>query len=119
MTADLNAILKLDVPVIVRLGERMMPCEDIIAWIPGSIIELDKDAEDELDLLINNVPIAQGNAVKVGENFGIQITFVGDLKAKIEAMAENHPQIAQSTEESEITDSEADDLASQLLAGQL
>jgi len=119
MSTDLDSILKLDVPVIVRLGERSMPCEDIISWIPGSIIELDKDAEEELDLLINNVAVAQGNAVKVGENFGIQITFVGDLRAKIEAMAENRPQIAQSSDESEISDSEADDLAAQMLAGQL
>jgi len=91
MTADLESILKLDVPVIVRLGERVASFDEVIAWVPGSIVELEKSADGELELLVNNVAIAKGTAVKVGENFGIRISFVGDLKAKIEAMSENRP----------------------------
>lgn len=119
MTADLETILKLDVPVIVRLGERVMPFDEIIRWVPGSIVELKKDAEDELELLINNVAIAEGSAVKVGENFGIRISFIGDLDAKIAAMSENRPQIAAEKSEVSISDSEAEDLAAAMLAGQL
>ena len=38
------------------------------------------------NLLVNNKPIGSGNAVKVGENFGIRINFIGDLKDRILAM---------------------------------
>ncbi|MFM9994175.1 MAG: FliM/FliN family flagellar motor C-terminal domain-containing protein [Phycisphaerales bacterium] len=83
---DLNAVLRLDVPVIVRLGERQMTTREVLALAPGSIIELPKGADEPLDLMVNNRAIGLGVAVKIGENFGIRITMVGDAKARIEAM---------------------------------
>lgn len=86
MASDLSAILRLEVPVIVRLGERMMTMTEVLALVPGAIIELPKNAEDELDLLVNNKQIGTGTAVKVVENFGLRITYLGDLKQRIQAL---------------------------------
>lgn len=86
MPADLKSILNLDVPVIVRLGQRTMRVNDVMSLRPGSIIELAKDADEELDLLINNQTIGKGHAVKIGENFGLRINHVGDPATRIEAM---------------------------------
>lgn len=83
---DLAAILKLEVPVIVRLGERSMTVKEVLNLVPGAIIELPKSAEEELDLLVNNKQIGMGTAVKVVENFGIRISFIGDLKERIAAL---------------------------------
>ncbi len=79
-------LLKLEVPLIVRVGERVMKLGDVLSLVPGAIIELPKSAEDELDLLVNNKPIGTGTAVKVGENFGIRITSVGDQAARLGAI---------------------------------
>lgn len=46
----------------------------ILDLTPGSIVEFDTPASSELDLLANNHLIARGIAVKVGENFGLQVT---------------------------------------------
>src|SRR5262252_6792670 len=86
MASDLTAVLRLEVPVIVRLGERTLTLSDVVSLVPGSIIELTKNADDELDLLINNKQIGSGTAVKVGENFGIRITYIGDVRERIAAM---------------------------------
>jgi len=86
MGTDLPAILKLEVPVIVRLGEREMTVAEVMKLTPGSIIDLPKGSEEELDLLINNKHLGYGTAVKVGENFGIRISFIGDVRHRIEAM---------------------------------
>jgi flagellar motor switch protein FliN/FliY len=85
----LEQTLGLEVPVVVRLGERQMLVSEVVGWLPGSIIELAKNSDSELDLLINNKPIGCGSAVKVGENFGLRINFVGDLRTKILAMGED------------------------------
>jgi flagellar motor switch protein FliN/FliY len=85
-TTNLAQILKLEVPIVVRLGERSMDVSDVLGLVPGAIIELPKNAESELDLLVNNKAIGCGVAVKVGENFGLKLTFIGDVKARIEAM---------------------------------
>jgi len=85
MAAQSQTILKLRVPIIVRLGEREMTVREVLALVPGSIIDLDKPAEDEIELLVNNRAIASGTAVKIDENFGIRLTSVGDASERLEA----------------------------------
>ncbi|MFN0011158.1 MAG: FliM/FliN family flagellar motor switch protein [Phycisphaerales bacterium] len=87
MSADLRAILRLEVPVIVLLGTRSMRLGDVTGLAAGAIIEIPKNAEDELELCVNNKVVGLGKAVKVGENFGIRITFIGDVRKRIEALA--------------------------------
>ncbi len=82
----LQQVLRLTLPVVVRLGERPMSIGDVKSLAPGSIIELTKKADSELDLLVNNKAVGAGLAVKVGENFGIRLTFVGDVRQRIAAM---------------------------------
>lgn len=86
MPADLQAIKKLEVPIIVQLAEREMTVGAVVSLAPGAIIELPKFAEEELDLLVNNKRIGAGVAVKVGENFGIRISYIGDVRERIKAM---------------------------------
>lgn len=86
MSSDLSTILRLEVPVIVRVGERTMTMSEVLGLVPGAIIELYKNSEAELDLLINNKQIGTGSAVKVVENFGIRINYIGDIKQRIAAL---------------------------------
>ena len=86
MATELATILKLSVPVVVHIGRCGMTMDDVLTLGPGAIIELEKSAEDELDLLANNRAIGKGTAVKVGENFGIRITSIGSQRARVEAM---------------------------------
>lgn len=110
-TANLDQILKLEVPIVVRLGERRMKLSEVVALLPGAIIELAKQAEDELDLLVNNKQIATGTAVKVGENFGLRITYIGDAGDRIRALGAQAASAA--------ADVNAADLADAMLAGQV
>lgn len=87
MPGDLSRILSLEVPIIVRLGERSMTVGEVLSMIPGTIIELPKGAEEELDLLVNNKVIGCGSAVKVGENFGLRVSFTGDVRSRVQALS--------------------------------
>lgn len=82
----LETVLKLEVPVIVHIATRVMRVEDVMNIAPGAIIELPKRAEDELDILVNNKTIGHGRAVKVGENFGIRVSYIGDLEQRVKAL---------------------------------
>ena len=84
---ELQRILRLSVPVIVKLAERKLSLSEVLRLGNGAIIEFFKSSEEPLELLINNKPIAVGETVKVGENFGLRITQVGDVRAVIEAMS--------------------------------
>ena len=89
MAANVESILKLEVPVIVQIAERMMAVEEVGSMVPGAIIELPKPADADLEILVNNKPIGTGAAVKVGENFGVRVSYIGDLKQRIAAMGNN------------------------------
>jgi flagellar motor switch protein FliN/FliY len=84
---ELQRILHLEVPVIVKLAERKLLLSEVMRLGVGAIIEFFKSSEEPLQLLINNKPIAVGEAVKVGENFGLRIKQVGDLKQLIASLA--------------------------------
>ena len=84
--AELKRILRLEVPVIVKLAERRLMLSEVMRLGTGAIIEFFKSSEEPLELLINNKVIGVGETVKVGENFGLRITQVGDLKQVIKSL---------------------------------
>ena len=86
MSNDLARILHLEVPLIVQIAERRMPLSEVTALTHGSIIELPKQIDEELDVLVNNSQIGSGRAVKVGENFGVRMTNVGAVTARVAAL---------------------------------
>lgn len=85
-SSDLHRILRLRVPVIVKLAERRINVQEVLQLSAGSIIEFFKGSNEELELLINNTTIGTGVAVKVGENFGIKLANVGDVRQVVSAM---------------------------------
>ena len=70
-------ILNVPVTVSVRLAERRMPLGQVVALAPGALVPFNKSCEDLLDLFVNNYRYCQGEAIKIGENFGIKIAKVG------------------------------------------
>jgi len=67
-----------DVPLTVtaELGRTKMMVKDILKLGAGSVIELEKEAGDPVDILVNNKLIAKGEVVEVDGNFGVRITEV-------------------------------------------
>ena len=84
--SELSRILKIKVPVIVKLAERKFSLAEVMRIQTGAILEFNKPADQPLELMINNKAIAFGEAVKVGENFGLRVQQVGDVKAIIHSM---------------------------------
>jgi len=85
-SVELQRILGLDVPVIVKLAERKLSLSEVLRLGNGAIIEFSKRSDEPLELLINNKAVALGETVKVGENFGLRITQIGDVKQVIRSM---------------------------------
>ena len=71
-----NFPLLLDVSVkfIVELGRAMMYIKDVMLLAEGSIVELDKNVGDDVDLLINDRLFGRGRLVVVDEFYAVQIT---------------------------------------------
>jgi len=82
---DRRIDMLLDVPlqVSVELGRTSAQVRDILALGTGSVLELDKQAGDPVDLLVNGKLMARGEVVVVDENFAVRITEVISLENRL------------------------------------
>ena len=74
--ARLRRIAGLPVEISVRLAEKRISVGQLLAMSPGSLITFSRSCEDLLDLYVNNHRYCLGEAVKIGEKFGLKITEV-------------------------------------------
>jgi flagellar motor switch protein FliN/FliY len=85
-SSELSRILRLEVPIIVKLAERKLNVNEVMRLGAGAIIEFFKNSEEPLLLMVNNKVIGFGEAVKVGENFGLRITQIGDVRQIVNSL---------------------------------
>jgi flagellar motor switch protein FliN len=71
-----RSLLRIQVPVVVTLAEKRQPLGRIIELSPGAILQFDKSCEEMLELAVGDRTIACGEAVKVGDKFGLRITSI-------------------------------------------
>jgi flagellar motor switch/type III secretory pathway protein FliN len=62
--------------VVVTLAHKRQPLSRVIELGPGSIIQFDKSCEEMLELDVGGRLVATGEAVKVGDKFGLRIKSV-------------------------------------------
>jgi flagellar motor switch protein FliN len=77
-----------DVPlqISVEVGRSKILLKDLLKMGEGYVIELDKLAGEPLDLYVNSRLIAKGEAVMVGDKFGIRLTDVMSPADRIEQL---------------------------------
>jgi len=68
----------LDVPVelTIELGRKSMKIGEILRLAQGSVLELEKVNGEPLDIYANNRLVARGDAVVIGERYGVRLTEV-------------------------------------------
>lgn len=87
-SADVNLDLVLDVPVDVslRVGSTDISIRDLVSLVEGSIISLDQDAGEPMDVLVNGTLIAHGEIVVVDDQYGVRLTDVVSPVERIEQL---------------------------------
>ncbi len=72
----MRSLLRIRVPVRVTLATAKQPLRKILELGPGAILQFEKSCEDTLDLYLGEHRIGVGEAVKVGDKFGLRITSI-------------------------------------------
>ena len=84
---NVNRILGMSVPLTVKLAEREMTVEAILEFSVGTIVEFEVPFDYELMLEVAGQTIGYGQAVKVGEKFGLRVSRIGTVAQRINALA--------------------------------
>jgi flagellar motor switch protein FliN len=69
-----RSLLRIRVPVAVSLATKKETIGEILQLGPGAIVKFDKACDETLQLVVNNVPVAEGEAVKISDKFGLRIS---------------------------------------------
>jgi flagellar motor switch protein FliN len=87
--ADVNLDLVLEVPVTLSLqvGSTQVPIRDLVRFVEGSVIALDREAREPMDVLVNGTLIAHGEIVLVDDQFGVRLTDVVSPLERIEKIS--------------------------------
>jgi len=70
----LDFVMDVPVEVSVEIGRKKMRIAEILRIGSGSVLELDKVAGEPLDIYVNNRIVARGEAVVVGDHYGVRLT---------------------------------------------
>lgn len=71
---NIGLLMDLQLQISVELGKVKKPIKDILQFTEGTIVELERLAGENVDVLISGKIIAKGEVVVVDQNFGVRIT---------------------------------------------
>lgn len=85
-SGNLDVLLDVDLDLSVSFGQAELLLEDVLTLASGSIVELNRSANDPVDVLVNNSIVARGEVVVVDGNYGIRVTEVVSRKERIRSV---------------------------------
>lgn len=83
---DLGFLLDISLHVTAEIGRTRMQINELLQLNQGSIIPLDKQVGEAVDVLVNNKLMARGEVVMVNEMFAIRLTEIIGPKERIQQL---------------------------------
>jgi flagellar motor switch protein FliN/FliY len=74
--ANLGLVMDVELSCTLRFGQRQLPLREILDLASGSVIELDRQVDEPVELILDGRVIARGEAVIIDGNYGLRVTQV-------------------------------------------
>jgi len=72
----LDLLMDVELAVTLRFGSRRLLLRDVLDLTPGAVIELDRQVEDPVDMLLDGRLLARGEVVVLDGNYALRVTDV-------------------------------------------
>ncbi len=73
-TTNLDLLLDVNLQVSVELGRAGLKFREVLNLATGSVVELDRQTSEPVDILVNGSLLATGEVVVVDDHFAVRIT---------------------------------------------
>lgn len=73
---NLGLLAEIPLRVSVEVGSASLKLSELLDLAEGSVVELDRQANELLDILVNGTLVAKGEVVTVNGRFGIRVVDV-------------------------------------------
>ena len=85
--SDLGMILDIPVTLSLELGKTNINIGDLMRLNKGSIVELEKEASDPLEVMVNGTLIAYAEVVVINDKYGIRLLDVISESERLKKLA--------------------------------
>lgn len=76
LNGNIDMVLDIPVTLSMELGRTRMSINELLQLNSGSVVELQRMADEPMDVLVNGTLVAHGEAVVIDDKFGIRLTDV-------------------------------------------
>ncbi|HEX7873707.1 MAG TPA: flagellar motor switch protein FliN [Sphingobium sp.] len=85
LPAGRNFRMLADIPVrmSVEVGSTQLRLAEIMNLTEGSVVELDRQADELLDIMVNGTLVARGEVVTVNGRYGIRVVEIASTDARV------------------------------------
>jgi flagellar motor switch protein FliN/FliY len=81
-----NLLMGVELPVSVSFGHVKLPLKDVLKLTAGSIIELNRQVDELVEVIVNNCVVARGEVVVVEGNYGVRIHQIMTRQERMETL---------------------------------
>jgi flagellar motor switch protein FliN/FliY len=80
-----NMRLLADIPVrmSVEVGSTQMRLAEIMTLAEGSVVQLDRQADELLDIMVNGTLVARGEVVTVNGRYGVRVVEIASAETRL------------------------------------
>jgi flagellar motor switch protein FliN/FliY len=82
----MDLLLDVDLPVSISFGKTELPLKDVLKLTTGSIVELNRGINDQVEILVNQCLIARGEVVVVEGNYGVRIQQIASRQDRLRSV---------------------------------
>lgn len=75
---NIGLVMSIPLDVNVEIGRCRKTVKEIADFDEGTVVELNKQLDEPVDLVVNGKLIAKGEVVVIGNSFGVRITEIVD-----------------------------------------
>jgi len=83
---NLQLLMDVELPVMLRFGGRQATLREVLDLATGVVLELDREVQEPVDLVLNGKLIARGEVVVVDGNYGLRVTEVASPQQRVNSI---------------------------------
>ena len=72
----LDLLMDVELAVTLRFGSRRMLLREVLDLVPGAVVDLDRQVDEPIDVLLDGRLVARGEVVVLEGNYGLRVTEV-------------------------------------------
>ncbi len=73
---NLDLVMDVELNVTLRFGQRQLALREVLELASGSVVELDRQVDEPIELILDGKVVARGEAVIIDGNYGMRVTQV-------------------------------------------